>query len=296
MMALRKKKIMQVSSDQLIWFDDEFVPSSDARVHVLTHALHYATSVFEGIRFYNKKIFMAREHAERLLYSAEVIGLKLDYDPSHLVDAMQELVVRSGLTNGYIRPIAWTGDESLGIYAPENKTHVAIATWDWPSAFNQELVTSGLHMVTSDYRRPPANSSPYKAKAAGVYLNGAISRRLAANQQADDALMLDSQGYVAEATGANIFFCQGNEIITPTPDCFLDGITRQVAIKIAKNNRINVVVRKVSYHEISQFEGCFLTGTAYEIQPVRSIDSIKFVNNKMAAIIRAEYLKIVGAM
>lgn len=276
-----------------IWLNGQFLPVDEAKVSVLTHALHYGTSVFEGVRCYNKQIFKAAEHAKRLLYSAEVVGLSLNYSVSQLVETMEHLIGLNGLSNGYIRPIAWLGDESLGIYAPDNKTHIAIAAWEWPSVFDQNVVELGVKLVTSPYRRPPAIAAPYKAKAAGVYLNGAISRQLAAKEGADDALMLNCEGNIAEATGANIFFCQGKQLITPIADCFLSGITRETVIELAKQNQYEVIERKIAYEEIKQFDGCFLTGTAYEVQLVRAIDSTNFNNNELATSMRQLYLKTV---
>lgn len=286
---------MTSKNDAPIWFDGHFMPTSQANIGVLTHALHYGSSVFEGVRFYNKKIFKAREHSERLLISADIVGLNLAYTADSIVEIMESLVTRTGLTNGYIRPIAWSGDESLGIYAPGNTTHLAIAAWNWPSVFNRDVIENGLQMVTSPYRRPPANAAPYKAKAAGVYLNGVLSRTLAAKQGADDALVLDLHGDIAEATGANIFFCKENELITPIADCFLSGITREVVIEIAKSNNCIVSERKVAYQEINDFDGCFLTGTAYEVQPVRRIDNVIFPGVDLVKKLQEQYLRIVGA-
>jgi len=261
--------------DQLegeIWYDGEFVPWADAKLHVLSHALHYASSVFEGLRAYEGRIFKLEEHTERLFESARILDMEIPFTPEEINDACREALARNELKDAYIRPVAWRGSEQMGVTARGAKIHVAIATWQWPSYFDPELKEKGIRLNISEWRRPDPRTAPSRAKAAGLYMICTLSKHAAERKGYTDALMLDWRGQVAEATGANIFFVdREGKIHTPIPDCFLDGITRRTVIELAKARQIPVIERVIMPDEMAEFEQCFLTGTAAEVTPVGEI-------------------------
>jgi len=257
--------------DGWIWLDGEFVPWRDAKVHVLTHALHYASSVFEGARMYNGNIFALEEHCARLRRSGEILDFEVPYSTEQLMAACNETAAKNGLTDCYLRPVSWRGPEAIGVSAPGTKIHTAIAAWHWPSYFPPEQRMKGIRLTRAKYSRPAPNTAPTQAKAAGLYMICTISKHMAEKDGYADALMLDYRGYVAEATGANIFFVRDGAIHTPTPDCFLDGITRRTVIRLAKSKGVEVIERHIQPEELSTFNQCVLTGTAAELTPVSEI-------------------------
>lgn len=257
--------------DGFIWMDGKLIPWRDANVHVLTHGLHYASSIFEGERVYNGKVFKLREHTQRLLDSATIMDLSIPYTPAQLEQATLDVVAAMKIDEGYVRPVAWRGSEVMGVAARGGKTHVAIAAWVWPHYFAPEKRLEGLRLRKSKWARPAANTAPVAAKAAGLYMICTLSKHEAENAGFEDALMLDYRGYIAEATGANIFLVQKGELHTPLPDCFLNGITRQTVIELAKMAKIAVTERHIKPEEFANTQEVFLTGTAAEIAPVREI-------------------------
>ncbi len=260
-----------------IWFNSKTVDWADANIHILNHGLHYASCVFEGERVYDGEIFKLEEHTERLFYSAKRMGIKVPYSQKEINEACRNIVHIQKVQNGYVRPIIWRGSEMMAISAQKNKIHVAIATWEWGSYFDPKLKLKGIKLNISSWRRPNPNSIPWDTKAAGLYMICTLSKHEAEAQGFTDSLMLDHEGNIAEATGANIFFKDKlGEIHTPIPDSFLDGITRREVIKIAKTKGIKVTERKIKPEEMNNFEGCFLTGTAAEVTPVSQIDKYKF--------------------
>lgn len=256
--------------DGFIWFDGAFVPWRDARVNVLTHGLHYGSCVFEGLRVYNGKIFKLREHSERLLKSAEILDMKIPYTAEELDKATLETVTKQGVKNGYIRPVAWRGSEMMAISAQYTKIHVAIAAWETKTYFAPELLEKGIALTWARYRRPAPDMAPVHSKAAGLYMICTVSKHEAERQGFNDALMLDYRGFLAEATGANLFLVQGGKLHTPIADCFLNGITRQTVIQLARDNGIEVFERHIMPEELTNgaTQEVFLTGTAAEITPV----------------------------
>ncbi|MEQ9634526.1 MAG: branched-chain amino acid aminotransferase [Devosia marina] len=263
--------------DGWIWFDGELKPWKDAKVHVLTHGLHYASSVFEGERAYGGEIFKSREHTERLIRSAATLDMKpFPYSVDEIEAAKQLVLEKNNLVDAYVRPVVWRGSEELSVPARKNKIHVAIAAWVWPSYFSVEEKLKGIRLEWSKWKRPSPETIPSSAKAAGLYMICTLSKDAAMANGYADALMLDYRGYVAEATGANVFFIKGKEITTPTPDCILNGITRQTLIALAHENGYTVTERHIMPEELSQFDECFLTGTAAEVTPVSEIGEYKF--------------------
>ena len=275
----KENKMAGVPFDQLdgvIWYNGEFVKWGDAKVHVLTHGLHYASSVFEGERAYGGEIFELTKHSQRLHDSATMMGFEIPYSVEEIDEACRETLKRQGLTNAYVRPIAWRGSEMMGVSAQHNKINTAIAVWDWPSYFDPETKMKGIRLDIADWKRPDPATIPCKAKAAGLYMICTLSKHAAEAKGYADALMFDYRGQVAEATGANVFFTTGNEIHTPTPDCFLDGITRQTVIRLAKQRQFKVVERAIMPDEMASFEECFITGSAAEVTPVSEIGPYNF--------------------
>ncbi len=262
--------------DGLIWLDGEFVPWKDAKVHVLTHALHYGSAVFEGERAYGGVIFKLNEHTKRLHESARQLGFEIPWSVDEINKACNELLARQGMTDAYVRPIAYRGSEMMGVSAQATKIHLAIAIWEWPSYFKPEERLKGIRLDMAKYRRPDPATAPAKAKATGLYMICTISKHEAERKGYADALMLDWRGQVAEATGANVFFVKDGVIHTPKPDCFLDGITRQSVIELAKKRGYQVIERAIMPEEMADFEQCFLTGTAAEVTPVSEIGPYKF--------------------
>ena len=260
-----------------IWFNGKTVEWADAKIHVLNHGLHYASCVFEGERVYDGEIFKLEDHTERLFYSAKRIGIKVPYSQKEINDACKNIVNIQKVQNGYVRPLIWRGSEMMAISAQKNKIHVAIATWEWGSYFDPKLKLNGIKLNISSWRRPAPNTIPWDTKAAGLYMICTLSKHEAEAKGFTDSLMLDHEGHIAEATGANIFFKSNNgELHTPIPDSFLDGITRREVIKIAKSKGISVIERKIKPEEIKEFVGCFLTGTAAEVTPVSKIADYNF--------------------
>ncbi|MBB4051855.1 branched-chain amino acid aminotransferase [Devosia subaequoris] len=263
--------------DGWIWFDGELKPWKDAKVHVLTHGLHYASSVFEGERAYGGEIFKSREHTERLIRSAATLDMKpFPYSVEEIEAAKQLVLEKNNLVDAYVRPVAWRGSEELSVPARNNTIHVAIAAWVWPSYFSVEEKLKGIRLEWSKWKRPSPETIPCSAKAAGLYMICTLSKDAAMANGYADALMLDYRGYVAEATGANVFFIEGKEITTPTPDCILNGITRQTLIGLAKEHGFTVTERHIKPEELGQFDECFLTGTAAEVTPVSEIGEYRF--------------------
>ena len=265
--------------DGYIWLDGKFVPWKEASVHVLTHGLHYASSVFEGERSYMGKIFELEAHTERLLNSARILGFEIPWTADQINDACNLVLEKQGLLNAphaYVRPVAWRGSEMMGISAQENTIHLAIAAWEWPSYFDKEALEKGLKLSIAKYQRPDPKTAPYNSKAAGLYMICTLSKHDAESQGYDDALMLDWRGQVAEATGANVFFVKEGKLYTPIPDCFLDGITRRTVISLAKAKGIEVIEKVIMPEDLPEYEECFLTGTAAEVSPVSKVGSYNF--------------------
>ena len=262
--------------DGFIWFDGALIPWRDARVHVLTHALHYASCVFEGERVYGGTVFKLTEHSERLEKSGKILGFDLPYSVQEIDDATRAVVEANGIVDGYVRPLAWRGSEMMGVAAQANRIHVAIACWLWPSYFSPEAKLKGLRLTISDWKRPAPDTAPTASKAAGLYMICTLSKHKAEAAGYDDALMLDYRGQVAEATGANIFFVKDGQLHTPTPDCFLDGITRRTVIDLARQHKIDVIERAIQPGELEGFEQAFLTGTAAEVTPLSEIGPYNF--------------------
>ena len=260
-----------------IWFNGKTVDWADANIHILNHGLHYASCVFEGERVYDGEIFKLEEHTERLFYSAKRMGIEVPYSQNEINEACKNIVNIQKVQNGYVRPLIWRGSEMMAISAQKNKIHVAIATWEWGSYFDPQLKTKGIKLNISSWRRPAPNTIPWDTKAAGLYMICTLSKHEAEAKGFTDSLMLDHEGNIAEATGANIFFKdKSGKLHTPIPDSFLDGITRREIIKIAKSKGINIDERKIKLDEMKNFVGCFLTGTAAEVTPVAQISEFNF--------------------
>ncbi len=259
--------------DGFIWYDGALRPWRDATLHVLSHGLHYGSCVFEGERVYNGKIFKLREHSERLIHSGKLLGFDVPYSAEELDAATQEAVKANNVENGYVRPVAWRGSEMMAISAQATRIHVAIASWTWPAYFSDEARKRGLKLKISQWARPAPTTAPTASKAAGLYMICTMSKHQAEREGFEDALMLDYRGYVAEATGANVFFVMDGALHTPTPDCFLDGITRRTVIALAKEAGIEVIERHIKPEELAHAQEVFLTGTAAEVTPVGKIDA-----------------------
>ena len=281
-----------VPFDQLdgdIWYNGEFVKWEDAQVHVLTHGLHYASSVFEGERAYGGEIFELTKHTERLFKSAELLGFEIPYTVEQIDQACKDTLERQGLSNAYIRPIAWRGSEMMGVSAQSNKINVAIAVWDWPSYFDPAEKMKGIRLDIAEWKRPDPATIPCKAKAAGLYMICTLSKHAAEAKGYADALMFDYRGRVAECTGANVFFTKDNVIHTPDPDCFLDGITRQTVIGLAKKRQFEVIERVIMPEEMADFEECFITGSAAEVTPVSEIGPYNFAPGNISKLMIDDY-------
>lgn len=275
-----------IAYDQLegkIWYNGEFVDWTDANVHVLTHGLHYASCVFEGQRVYGGEIFKLEEHTERLFNSARLLDFEIPYSQEQINAANRDTVLRNNIVDGYVRPVAWRGSEMMGVSAQANKINVAIAVWQWPSYFDPEARAKGIKLAVSKWRRPDPRTAPVHSKAAGLYMICTLSKHAAEAQGCHDALMYDWRGQIAEATGANIFFVQDGKLHTPTPDCFLDGITRRTVMDLARKRGIEIVERAIMPEEMANFSECFLTGTAAEVTPVGEIGEYRFVPGQITA-------------
>lgn len=262
--------------DGKIWLDGKLIDWRDAKLHVLSHGLHYGSSVFEGERAYAGKVFKNRAHTERFKKSAEMLGFEIPYSFDEIEAAKEAVMKANNLENAYLRPVAWRGSEMMAVAAQTSKIHVAVAAWDWPSMFSPEIKKNGIRLKWAPYKRPSPETEPVHAKAAGLYMICTISKHDAEKDGYNDALMLDYRGYLAEATGANLFLVIDGEIHTPTPDCFLNGITRQTVIELAKARQIKVIERHIMPEELSKVQEVFLTGTAAEITPVGEIQGQKF--------------------
>ena len=261
-----------------IWFDGNLVEWKDAKLHILTHGLHYASSVFEGLRVYDGSIFKLNEHTERLFYSASRLGFKIPYTVNEINEFCKEVVKIQNIENGYVRPLAWRGSEMMAVSAQKNTIHVAIAAWEWGSYFDPKIKINGIKLDISKWQKPAPNSIPWDAKAAGNYMINTLSKHSAEEKGFNDSMMLDYQGNIAEATGANVFFIneEQTEIYTPIADSFLNGITRRTIIEIAKSINIKVIEKKIKLEDLPNFKGSFLTGSAAEVTPVSQIGEYHF--------------------
>lgn len=281
--------------DGTIWMNGSMMPWRDAKLHVLNHGLHYASCVFEGVRAYNGNIFKLREHTERLFKSAELLGFKLPYVLEELEQAQKDLLVKQNITNAYLRPVAWRGSEMMAISAQHTKIHVAIAAWEWPSYFSKEAKEKGLKLQVSKWARPAPNTAPTASKAAGLYMICTLSKHTAEADGFNDAMMLDYRGYIAEATGANMFFVFNGELHTPTPDCFLDGITRRTVMGLAEKRGIKVVERHIKPEELANVSETFLVGTAAEVTPIGQIGDKTFTVGPITKQLMDDYTALVNS-
>ena len=265
---------MTVPFDQLtgqVWLDGKLVPGPQAQIHLLTHGLHYASCVFEGERAYGGQIFKSTAHSERLKRSANILDFEIPYSVAE-IDAAKKLVVeKNGKKEAYVRPVAWRGSEMMGVSAQSNTIHLAIASWEWPSYFDPDQRLKGIRLDLAEYRRPDPKTAPCTAKAAGLYMICTISKHRAERKGYSDAMMLDWEGRVAECTGANIFFVKDGKIHTPIADCFLDGITRQTVIGLARKRGMEVIERRITPDELTRFSECFITGSAAEVTAVAEV-------------------------
>ena len=277
--------------DGVIWVNGVMVPWREAKVHVLTHGLHYGSCVFEGERFYNGRVFKLTEHSERLVKSGELLGFTIPYSVAEIDEATRATVAAMGFADGYVRPVAWRGSEMMGVAAQSNRINLAIAVWEWG-----KYLPDGVRLETSRWRRPSPECAPVAAKAAGLYMICTLSKHAAENHGCNDSLMLDYRGQVAEATGANIFLIKDGVIHTPTPDCFLDGITRRTVIELARLRGYRVIERAIWPNELKEFSEIFLTGTAAEVTPVGRIDDLEFASpGPITAELMADYSALVRA-
>ena len=279
--------------DGFIWFNGKLVPWREAQIHVLSHGLHYASVVFEGQRAYNGEIFKVKEHTARLFNSARILDFEIPYAEDEINAACDAVMKANNLPDGYCRPVAWRGPEQMGVAAQATKTHVAIAGWEWPSYFDPQLRDKGIRLDVAEWHRPAPNCAPTAAKAAGLYMICTLSKHAAERKGYNDALMLDYRNQVAEATGANVFFVQDGKIHTPTPDCFLDGITRRTVVGLAKKRGIEIVERAIQPEEMEGFEQCFLTGTAAEVTAVGEIGPYNFTVGEITKTLRSDYEQLV---
>lgn len=281
--------------DGVIWFNGDLVPWREAKLHVLSHALHYASAVFEGERAYNGSIFKLTEHSQRLAASAGMLGFALPVSVDDIDEACDSVCRANGISDGYVRPIAWRGSEMMGVSAQHSRINVAIAAWSWGKYFKEEALRKGIKMVTSSWRRPSPETAPVRAKAAGLYMICTLSKHDAEARGCDDALLLDWRGQVAEATGANIFLVMADgRLHTPTPDCFLDGITRRTVIDLARTRGMEVVERIIWPHELADASEVFLTGSAAEVTPVGQIDDLHYTPAEITLTLMQDYKKVTG--
>jgi branched-chain amino acid aminotransferase len=279
--------------DGWIWLDGKLVPWREANVHILTHALHYASSVFEGQKAYGGEIFKLSEHSARLRRSAELLGFEIPYSVEEIDQACRDVLKANELEDAYMRPLAWRGSEQMGVSAQASTIHLGIAVWPWGAYFGEEAIRKGLRLDIARWRRPAPYTAPTQSKAAGLYMICTMSRHDAQARGYDDALMLDWRGQVAEATGANAFFVKDGAIHTPTPDCFLDGITRRTVMDLARRRGIEVIERAIWPEELEDFEQFFLTGSAAEVTPVAEAGPWKFEVGDLSMQLRKDYLDLV---
>jgi branched-chain amino acid aminotransferase len=274
--------------DGWIWLDGSLVPWREAKLHVLSHGLHYASAVFEGERAYSGNIFRLRDHSERLINSGRILSFEIPYTAEEIDAASTEVLRANGLTDGYVRPIAWRGSEQLAVSATGTSIHLAIGAWPWPSYFGAERM-QGIRVGQAEWRRPPPETAPIKAKASGLYMIASLSKVKAEQEGYSDALLLDWRGLVAETTGANIFFVMDGELHTPIPDCFLDGITRRSVISLAKRKQMKVVERKIDASELARATEVFLAGTAAEVTAVREIGPHRYTPGLITETLMKDY-------
>jgi branched-chain amino acid aminotransferase len=278
--------------DGWIWWDGEFVPWRSAKLHVLSHGLHYASAVFEGERAYSGNIFKLREHTERLINSARILGFEIPWTADEIDAACIETLKRNNQTEAYVRPIAWRGAEQLSVSAQQTKIHLAVATWAWPNLFGDQRM-KGVRLAWAKWKRPHPETAPTASKAAGLYMIGTLSKHHAEAEGFDDALMLDWEGNVSEATGANVFFVMGGELHTPTPVNFLDGITRRTVMGLARQRQYKVVERTIAQREVKDATEVFLAGTAAEVTPVRQIGELSFTPAEITETLMKDYEALV---
>ncbi len=276
--------------DGQIWFDGKLIPWREADVHVLTHGLHYASSVFEGERMYSGRIYKLEEHTARLFESARILDMEIPFTEAEIGDASTAVCRAMGFEDAYVRPVVFRGSEQMSVAAPKAKIHVAIAAWKWGSYFDPAKKMEGIRLTLSRWRRPDPETAPTRSKAAGLYMICTISKHEADRAGFDDAIMYDYRGYVAEATGANVFFVQDGTLVTPTPDCFLDGITRRSVMALARARQIPVIERHIRPEEMSGFSECFLTGTAAEVTPVQQIADYRFKPGRITETLMTDYI------
>ncbi len=278
--------------DGMIWMDGALVPWRDAKLHVLSHGLHYASGVFEGERSYSGNIFKLREHTDRLIASGRILGFEIPYTAEQIDAACREVLAANNLVDGYIRPIAWRGTEQLSVSAQQTKIHLAVACWAWPNLFGADRM-KGVRLGMAPWKRPHPETAPTASKAAGLYMIGTLSKHAAEAAGFDDALMLDWRGRVSEATGANIFFVMDGALHTPTPDCFLDGITRRTVMSIARRHQMTVVERVIEMEELPRATEVFLAGTAAEVTPVREIAGNLYAPGPITETLLRDYERLV---
>jgi len=279
--------------DGAIWFNGKIIPWRDATVHFLSHGLHYASAVFEGERAYGGHIFESVKHSERLHNSARLLDFKVPFTVQELETAKYDVLRANGIVDGYVRPLAWRGAEEMGVSAHGSKINVAIAAWEWPSYFSPEMRAKGIRMKTGPWRRPDPSSAPTESKASGLYMICTLSKHAVEAEGYQDAMMLDWRGFVAEGTGANIFLIKDGVIHTPTPDCFLNGITRQTVLSLAEKRGIQIVERYIKPEELGDFEEVFVTGTAAEVTPVGEIDQHHFTPGQLTEALLTDYETLV---
>ncbi|HWA01668.1 MAG TPA: branched-chain amino acid aminotransferase [Caulobacterales bacterium] len=277
--------------DGWVWMDGTFVPQREAKVHILTHAMHYASCVFEGERAYEGAIYRSNEHSQRLIRSGKILGFDVPATAEEIDKAKHDLIRKAGLGDAYVRALAWRGSEQLGVSAQHNTIHLAIATWVWGDYFADKM--KGIRLMVAPWRRPAPDTAPCNAKAAGLYMICTLSKHAAEAAGFQDALMMDWRGQIAEATGANVFFVRDGALHTPTPDCFLDGITRQSVIALARQRGIEVIERAIFPNELATFTECFLTGSAAEVTPVNEIAGLGFKPGKVTEQLLNDYSGLV---
>ncbi len=279
--------------DGYIWIDGQMLDWREAKIHVLSHGLHYASSVFEGERVYDNQIFKSRKHSQRLINSADILGMKVPLSVDEIENIKREVLEANKVTDGYIRPIAWRGGEEMGISARDTKTHIAVAAWEWGTYYDPEKREKGIKLITSKWRKPPADTAPTQSKAGGLYMIGTMSKHAAEDAGGDDALMLDYRGFISESSSANLFVVQDGTLKTPTPDCFLNGITRQTIIQLAKDLSIPFEETRIKPEELQNVQEVFLTGTAAEVTAVGKIDDIDFTVGPITRQLRDAYEALV---
>lgn len=279
--------------DGTIWFDGEMIPWREAKIHVINHGLHYASCIFEGERAYEGHIFKSQDHTTRLFKSASVLGMDIPFSPEQINEAKEAVLKANGFTNAYLRPVAWRGSEQMGIAARATKTHVAIAAWEWPSYFSPELREKGISLKTSTWQKPAPNTALTEAKAAGLYMINTLSKHQAEEAGFTDALMLDYRGYAVEATGANLFRIKDGVIRTPKPDCFLNGITRQTIIALAKELGYRLEEDHITVEDLKTADEVFITGTAAEVTAIGKIDDTLYTVGPITRALRDAYENLV---